>query len=455
MMSASQFDLDSTDVNYNNLGPYFSKLPENVLAKIFSYIHKFSDTPKIELVSHSFFNLVGREYWQKVKEIKLELDFNPHTGANPLFDFCSINDFRVSYLEVNPLPRFINCLVRRAVCAEKLQLLFGNDSTNRIDVDLRICLAYFLESLISVFHTEENNKFASLTITGAFLAATNFPTLLFDNNEATVLKLSARSNTFSIDMPPGNLLAIKCLSKLTHLELLAILFTEDRLLAVLTGKPLSTLIIRCPDYTDPDYNDKFTFTPLGVSKIFSQVCDTLSILKLRCVPFCLQEFVRFCSQYLPNLKSFNYSPGFLMAKPAPAFYLMVENCPLLTDCYIDQPYNNDYAKFIATYLEYHLNDDLVNNQSVKFELKGSTREFDELIQNIQENIDENFVAISVENSVNRYRSEFASLIRKNCSNKAIRIEDSLVTETDYSLSCLYKAELRNCQLVYKSDSFFI
>ena len=78
---------------------------------------------------------------------------------------------------------------------------------------------------------------------------------------------------------------------------------------------------------------------------------------------------------------------------------------------------------------------------IKFELKGSTHEFDELIQNIQENIDKNMVTISIENSVSRYHLEFVNLIHINCSSKVIRIEDSLFTETDCSLSCLYKAKL--------------
>ena len=102
---------------------------------------------------------------------------------------------------------------------------------------------------------------------------------------------------------------------------------------------------------------------------------------------------------------------------------------VLKKCSISQPFNNDYAKFIAVYLNYHLNDELLNNQPSVFELKGSTREFDEFLQDFYENN----MNVPLESRIQRFRCEFVNLVHE-VSEVLIQAENSLSPAEHYSVN---------------------
>lgn len=448
-------DSSPIDKAENQLGPYLGSLPSIVQTKLFSYLPNFMDVSQFELVNTKVFDLVGKEYWEKIKEIHLDIDFSPTTPPyghralyDPLFRHCSLNNRELVHLDINPIPAALKCLVKKAKKANKLVLHFIIGTTRTLKPGVAKQLQYFLESLISILTDCGKNDFGSITVSGKFLCASNFSLLLSQNYNATHVILLSRG-LMALDMTPNDLISLTPMLHLKHLELRQILFREDSLLSALINKPLTYLYISCPDYADPINAERFLFTPLGASKIFAAISESLTELHLTGVPFILQKFVAYCTPFLPKLKTFSYSAGFLLAAPAPNFYSMVQNCPVLKHCFITQSYKLDYAKFIAAYLEYHQNDALVNNLPSVFELKGSTRQFDEFLQSQFES------NVTIMNSrIQRYSDEFVELVKKQTSAK-IRTESSIITdENDYSLICQYHFDLYNCRLTYTTDSFF-
>ena len=138
-----------------------------------------------------------------------------------------------------------------------------------------------------------------------------------------------------------------------------------------------------------------------------------------------------------------------MGTIAQLFWLL-ETFPLLSECFIDKPVDNDYAEFIAKYLELY-----ENCQSTRtFFLLGSIISFDNYKILGFRGTKRNYNASSVENSLKNSQLKFITDISKLTKTfKRFNAETNIVRDNEYNVHLENIFELNNCKLKHMTNGF--